>query len=54
MRLKIEGISDCAELLCLGPVNAFYDKPMLEAEGWRQREQMDVILGQNQYPIISE
>jgi len=38
-------------LLCLGPVKAFYDKPMLEREGWRNRENMDVVLGENQYPV---
>ncbi|MDQ6973622.1 MAG: 5,6-dimethylbenzimidazole synthase, partial [Mariprofundaceae bacterium] len=37
-------------LLCLGPVQAFYDKPMLETEGWRKREAMSVILGDNHYP----
>jgi len=37
-------------LLCLGPVKVFYDKPMLESEGWRSRESMDLILGENQYP----
>ena len=37
-------------LLCLGPVDNFYDKPMLETEGWREREKMDVILAENQYP----
>jgi len=44
-----EGIKPIA-LLCLGPVNAFYDKPMLENEGWRKRESMDVVLAENQYP----
>jgi len=38
-------------LLCLGPVKAFYDKPMLESEGWRDRESMDVVLAENQYPL---
>jgi len=38
-------------LLCLGPVKAFYDKPMLETEGWRNRESMDVVLAENQYPV---
>ncbi|MDQ6990924.1 MAG: 5,6-dimethylbenzimidazole synthase [Mariprofundaceae bacterium] len=38
-------------LLCLGPVKAFYDKPMLETEGWRSREDMGAILGENHYPI---
>jgi 5,6-dimethylbenzimidazole synthase len=37
-------------LLCLGPVTAFYDKPMLEQEGWRSREPMDLILAENRYP----
>jgi len=37
-------------LLCVGPVKAFYDKPMLETEGWRKRESMDVVLAENQYP----
>ncbi len=37
-------------LLCLGPVQAFYDKPMLAAEGWREREDMSVILAENHYP----
>jgi len=41
-------------LLCLGPVKAFYDKPMLEQEGWRNRESMDVVLGENQYPLATD
>jgi len=39
-------------LLCLGPVQAFYDKPMLETEGWRERESMNVVLSENQYPDL--
>jgi len=38
-------------LLCLGPVKAFYDKPMLESEGWRNREAMDVVLAEDSYPL---
>jgi len=38
-------------LLCLGPVHAFYDKPMLESEGWREREKMSVVLAENRYPL---
>ncbi len=37
-------------LLCLGPVTDFYDKPMLETAGWREREMLDVVLAENQYP----
>lgn len=38
-------------LLCLGPVKSFYDKPMLESEGWRDREPLDAILGEDVYPL---
>jgi len=41
-------------LLCLGPVKAFYDKPMLESEGWRSRESMNVVLSENQYPLATD
>lgn len=41
-------------LLCLGPVESFYDKPMLEAEGWRERKPMEVILGENRYPLATD
>ena len=37
-------------LLCLGPVKEFYDKPMLETEGWREREPMNVVLAEDCYP----
>jgi len=39
--------------LCLGPVKAFYDRPMLEKEGWRERELMVDILAENQYPLAT-
>lgn len=31
-------------LLCLGPVPGFYDQPMLEQEGWRQRRPLQSML----------
>ncbi len=37
-------------LICLGPVARFYEKPVLELEGWREREPMDAVLSENQYP----
>ncbi len=40
-------------LLCLGPVKSFYDKPMLESEGWREREEIETVLAENQYPLTS-
>ena len=38
-------------LLCLGPVAAFYDRPMLETEGWREREPLESILAEDRYPL---
>jgi len=38
-------------LLCLGAVKTFYDKPMLETEGWRSRKSMDAIVAENHYPL---
>ncbi len=37
-------------LLCLGPVARFYEKPMLEAEGWRERKPLARMLAENRYP----
>ena len=34
-------------LLCLGPVDAFYDKPMLEQEQWAQRCPLDELIMEN-------
>ncbi len=41
-------------LLCLGPVKSFYDKPMLESEGWREREEIETVLAENQYPLATD
>ncbi len=41
-------------LLCLGPVKIFYDKPMLESEGWREREEIETVLAENQYPLTTD
>ncbi len=37
-------------LLCLGPVASFYEAPMLEVEGWRDRLPLQAVLGENRYP----
>ncbi len=34
-------------VLCLGPVARFYDQPMLEIEGWRQRHGADRVVFDN-------
>lgn len=43
-------------ILCLGHVEAFYDKPMLEAEGWDTRRKLDVCVFENTWatPATSE
>jgi len=52
----VAALLDCPDgakpiaLLCLGPVQAFYDKPMLETEGWRNKEGLDAIVAENHYP----
>lgn len=36
-------------LLCLGPVERFYDAPMLEQQGWRQRRPLSELLMDNHW-----
>ncbi|MES2510504.1 MAG: 5,6-dimethylbenzimidazole synthase [Pseudomonadota bacterium] len=31
-------------VLCLGPVHAFYDKPMLQSENWARRSKLDDLI----------
>ena len=37
-------------ILCLGHVEAFYPKPMLELEGWAARQNLDDLVYQNGWP----
>jgi 5,6-dimethylbenzimidazole synthase len=37
-------------LLCLGPVEAFYDEPMLQQQGWRDRIAFAEVMGENRFP----
>ncbi|MCP5159104.1 MAG: 5,6-dimethylbenzimidazole synthase [Gammaproteobacteria bacterium] len=37
-------------VLCLGPVERFYDKPMLEQEGWAQRQPLSELVSENSWP----
>lgn len=37
-------------LLCLGPVDEFYEKPMLEQEDWRYRTELEKVFAENIYP----
>ena len=37
-------------VLCLGPVEQFYEKPMLEQEGWAQRQPLSELVSENGWP----
>lgn len=37
-------------ILCIGHVEAFYDRPMLESEGWAEREDLDGLVGIDRWP----
>ena len=41
-------------ILCLGHVEAFYPKPMLELEGWAKRQNLDHLVYQNGWPAAPE
>ncbi len=41
-------------ILCLGHVEAFYPKPMLELEGWAERQNLDDLVYQNGWPAAPE
>ncbi|AXA66227.1 MULTISPECIES: 5,6-dimethylbenzimidazole synthase [Pseudomonas] len=38
-----------AAILCLGPVEAFYPRPMLEEEGWRQGRPLEELVFENRW-----
>lgn len=38
-----------AAILCLGPVEAFYPRPMLEEEGWRQGRPLEQLVFENRW-----
>jgi 5,6-dimethylbenzimidazole synthase len=37
-------------ILCLGYVDGFYERPMLEAEGWDARRDLADLVGENRWP----
>jgi len=50
---RLLGMPDGARpvaILCLGHVEAFYDRPMLESEGWAEREDLDRLVGIDRWP----
>jgi len=47
--LNIPATGKPVAILCLGHVEAFYDKPMLEQENWASRKQLDTVVFENQW-----
>jgi len=48
--LKLPTGADPAALLCIGPVNKFYEKPMLEETGWGSRLDPKALLFEDYWP----
>jgi 5,6-dimethylbenzimidazole synthase len=48
--LQLPEAADPLALLCIGPVPAFYEKPMLELEGWRFGRPLDDLAFTDQWP----
>lgn len=42
--LKLPDNAEAIAILCLGQVNKFYDQPMLEQQGWDQRQPLEDLL----------
>ena len=47
--LNIPATGKPVAILCLGHVEAFYEKPMLEQENWASRKQLDTVVFENQW-----
>ena len=41
-------------LLCIGPVQEFYEKPMLVEQGWRDEKPLAGVLFEDRWPIEGE
>ena len=37
-------------ILCIGHVEAFYPRPMLEMEAWAERMPIDSVMAENSWP----
>lgn len=42
--------SKAIAVLCIGPVDAFYDRPMLEQEGWAEAQPLEALMAENCWP----
>lgn len=41
-------------ILCLGHVESFYPKPMLELEGWARQRALDELIYENRWPTVAD
>lgn len=48
--LKMPPGAQPVAILCLGPVEQFYAKPLLEQEGWAQRHPLSELVSENNWP----
>jgi len=48
--LKMPADAKPVAILCVGHVDAFYDRPMLETEGWDKRMPLQECLAENVWP----
>ncbi len=42
--------SKAIAVLCIGPVDKFYERPMLEQEGWAEVQPLEALLAENRWP----
>jgi 5,6-dimethylbenzimidazole synthase len=47
--LQIPASGKPIAILCIGHVDKFYDRPMLEKENWAKRQQLDTVVFENQW-----
>jgi 5,6-dimethylbenzimidazole synthase len=47
--LKLPKGAEAIAILCLGPVEHFYEKPMLETEGWDTRKNINDLVMENRW-----
>ena len=41
-------------ILCMGQVEAFYDKPMLDSLGWDKRRALSTLVADNRWPTACQ
>ncbi|MBA4503730.1 5,6-dimethylbenzimidazole synthase [Marinobacterium marinum] len=48
--LQMPAGSKAIAVLCIGPVDTFYERPMLEQEGWAEAQPLEALLAENHWP----